>query len=214
MIMRSTYLILPMALSLAATAVHAQNYQQMNNMLNAMDNASWQSVPVSGPKPTFSMPSQPAPPQSNASPLSGMLRRNTAPAQQSPFPGKLTKQDILRMFMGGSAPGGSNQQQSQRNSSALYSAQSQLQIARDQAAQAESAASRASYGSDKGARLSAASEAQNHANAARAAADQASSTAYGTSNDASDAAAQARNEANRAQAAADRAQANANGGGW
>ncbi len=129
----------------------------------------------------------------------------------TPF-GKLTPQEIFRiMFGGGSAPG--SPQDPGRNSGAIYGAQGQLQVARDQAAQAESAASRAQYGSSSE-RRSQAAQAQNHANAARAAADSATAQAGGGPSEAQNAAAQARNEAARAQYAADRAHANAAGAGW
>lgn len=132
-------------------------------------------------------------------------------AAQTPF-GRLTPRDVFRiMFGGGSAPDAPQDQG--RNNNAIYGAQGQLQVARDQAAQAESAASRAQYGSSYE-RQSAAAEAQNHANAARAAADRATSQAAGGPSPAQDAAAQARNEAARAQYAADRAHANAANAGW
>lgn len=127
---------------------------------------------------------------------------------QSPF-GRLTKQDILRIFLGGSSSGSSSQ-----NPQKYYDASSNRQVALDQASQAESAAARASYGTNRDAKLSAAAEARNHANAARAAADRATSAAYGGSNEAQDAAAQARDAANRAEYAANQADANAHGGGW
>jgi hypothetical protein len=212
--MRIFAILIALSLPMAA---QAQNFQQMNNMLDKMDSPSmWQNAPVSGVPAGFrsAAPGVPSTPAAQ-SPLN--MPRNAFPPKQQPqrggMPGRFTKQDILKIMFGGSS-GSGDSGQSARNSSALGNAQSQLQVARDQAAQAENAASRASYGSDKGARLSAASEAQNHANAARAAADNASSSAYGTTLEASDYAAQARNAANRAQAAADRAQANANGGGW
>lgn len=130
-----------------------------------------------------------------------------------PGPGRLTPQDIFRMLFGQSAGGGQNPDAGQRTD-AIYRARSELQIARDQAAQAEAAASRALYGTDRYAKSSAAAEAQNHANAARAAADRATAAAGGGPSEALDAAAQARNEAARAQYAADRAAANAAGAGW
>lgn len=83
----------------------------------------------------------------------------------------------------------------------LYSANQHLQTANDQASQAESAASAASYG-DRSSRLAAAERSRYHAIAARAAADRATSAAYGGGTSASDAAAKARAAADRAQAAA------------
>lgn len=133
-------------------------------------------------------------------------QRSATPAQ-NPF--KMSRQDLLKMFLGGSGSSSAS-----ANPQKFYDASAALQSAVDQAAQAEAAASRASYGSDQGARLSAAAEAQNHANAARGAADQATSVAAGGSSEAQDAAAQARNAADRAQYAADRAAANANNSGW
>ncbi len=110
--------------------------------------------------------------------------------------------NLLKDFLGGDTSSSSTDPQS------LYNARSNLQVANDQAAQAEDAASRASWG-HKDTRLNAAAEAQDHANAARGAADRATSAAYGKSMPANDAAAQARDAANRAQAAADRASYNA-----
>lgn len=126
-----------------------------------------------------------------------------------PGPARLTPQDIFRMLFGG----GQNPHAGQRTD-AIYRARSQLQVARDQAAQAEAAASRAQYGTDGYTKSSAAAEAQDHANAARAAADRATAAAGGGPSEALEAAAQARNEAARAQYAADRAAANAAGAGW
>lgn len=79
-----------------------------------------------------------------------------------------------------------------------------MQCAVDQAAQAETASSRASVGS-RSLRLSAAYEAQCFADGARNWAQQATDRAYGASPAAQEAAANARNAASRAQAAADRA---------
>jgi hypothetical protein len=135
-----------------------------------------------------------------------MVQQQSA-AQSNPF----TAQNLLKAFMGGTPSTGTDGNASNYNSGAVGNAQSNLQTARDQAAQAESACSRASYG-EKSYRSSAASEAQDHANAARAAADRATSAAYGQSSSANDYAAQARNAADRAQAAADRAQYNASTG--
>lgn len=86
----------------------------------------------------------------------------------------------------------------------VNSCQQYMQCAIDQKAQAESAASRANSGT-RDSRLSAASQAQYHADAARNWADKTASTAYGASSLAQDAAARARDAANRAQEAANRA---------
>lgn len=130
------------------------------------------------------------------------------PMNQNPF----TPQNLLKTFLGGSPNTGSGGSGGTvDDSAAVGNAQSQLQIARDQAAQAEGDAGRASYG-ERSSRKSAAYSAQCHADAARAAADRATSIAGGHSLAANDAAAQARNAANRAQAAADRASYNANTG--
>jgi hypothetical protein len=64
-------------------------------------------------------------------------------------------------------------------------------------------------GNDQGTRQGCASSAQYHANDARAAAEQAESLTYSSTQYAKDYAAQARAAANRAQEAADRAQYNA-----
>lgn len=86
----------------------------------------------------------------------------------------------------------------------VNSCQQYMQCAIDQKAQAENAASRANSGT-RDSRLSAASQAQYHADAARNWADKTASTAYGASSLAQDAAARARDAANRAQEAANRA---------
>lgn len=140
---------------------------------------------------------------------------NRPRTMQQPF-GKLTAQDVFRIMFGGGggSGGGGSSNDYARNQEAYGNASSYMQTAIDQAAQAESAAARASYGSDKYARQAAASEAQNHANAARGAADSATSAASGATGAAQDQAAKARDAANRAQYAADRAASNANGGGW
>ena len=86
----------------------------------------------------------------------------------------------------------------------VNSCQQYMQCAIDQKAQAENAASRANTGT-RDSRLSAASQAQYHADSARNWADKTASTAYGASSLAQDAAARARDAANRAQEAANRA---------
>lgn len=90
------------------------------------------------------------------------------------------------------------------NEAKTFHARSQLQVALDQATQAESAAGRANYG-DKLSRMAAAEQASYNAIAAREAASRASASAAGGLIDANDAAAQAHQAAYRAQAAADRA---------
>lgn len=94
------------------------------------------------------------------------------------------------------------------DASKVNSCQQFMQCALDQRAQADSAAARANSG-NKDARLSAASEAQYHASAAREWADRAASTAYGASSLAQEAANRARDAANRAQEAANKARYNA-----
>jgi hypothetical protein len=136
--------------------------------------------------------------------LMGGGQAQQAPVQKPPE-NPFSPQSLLRTFLGGTpsgTPGAAGDQQ------ALGTAQSYCQTARDQASQAEACEGRTKYG-DKGARMSAASEAQNHANAARGAANSATSAAAGHFSAAQDAAAQARNAADRAQAAADRARYNA-----
>ena len=90
----------------------------------------------------------------------------------------------------------------------VTSCQQFMQCAIDQKAQAETAASRTSSGT-RDSRLSAASQAQYHADAARNWADKAAGTAYGASQLAQDAVARARDAASRAQEAANRARYNA-----
>lgn len=130
-----------------------------------------------------------------------------AAAMQNPF--KLSRQEILRIMMGGSPSG----TQPSYNYQAVGNSQQMSQVASDEASQAESAADRARYG-DRWSRQNAAGQAQNHANAARAAADRATSAAAGGPPEAGYAAAEARNQAARAQAAANRAAAAAAGAEW
>lgn len=147
-------------------------------------------------------------------PFGGMRQ----PLQSGPPP--FSRQALLRTFFGGgtgsgggfggsSGSSGNSAEQQANNANITGQAEAMLQRARDQAAQAESDAARASEGSDKGARQAAASSAQYHANYAREAADQAASNTYNGPAYAQDYAQQARNEANRAQEAADRARYNA-----
>jgi len=96
------------------------------------------------------------------------------------------------------------------NEAKTFHARAQLQVALDRAAQAESAAGRASYG-DKMSRMAAAEQAGYNAIAAREAASRASASAQGGPIEANDAAAQAYQAACRAQAAADRARYSAAG---
>jgi hypothetical protein len=203
-----------------STQARAQT-SEMERMLDQYDTpANWANNPAPAPQAVarpMTMPSagQPAPfsrfQNAGAGPPGGMLRPPGglgSSTSRSPFAG-LTKQDILRIMLGGSASGSKNDP-----NKGVSGSQSNLQTALDQAAQAEGDAGRASSGNDKGLRQSAAESAQYHANSARAAADRASSEAYSGSSLARDYAAQARNAANRAQSAADRARANASGGGW
>ncbi len=98
----------------------------------------------------------------------------------------------------------SNNNNAASNAEKLNTAQQFMQTAINQAAQAETAASRASMG-NRDTRLAAAYEAQCYADAARNWADQATQRTYGASSPAQDAAAKAREAAYKAQAAADRA---------
>ncbi len=90
------------------------------------------------------------------------------------------------------------------NKSKTLSAQQNMQYARDQAAQAESAASRASSG-NRELRLAAAEQARYHAGYASEAAGRAAAAASGGPPEAAEAATAARDAAERARAAADRA---------
>lgn len=190
----------------------AQNFpnQSLNQLLNQVDNSNWNSVPVSNsrqvlptPRPAqmAQMPRQASPMQQFA-PIGGMRQ----PLQSGPPP--FSKQGLLRMFLEGGMGGGTSGPNPE-DPSIKGNCEAQLQIARDQCCQAEGDAGRASSSSSKYERQSAASSAQYHANAARAAADNAYSSSYGKSQSAQDYAAQARNAANRAQEAADRARYNA-----
>lgn len=135
-------------------------------------------------------------------PMKIQMRPQATPDDNNPF----GMRNLLKTFLGETpGAGGSN---SAIDGAALGNAQSQCQVARDQACQAEGDEGRTMYG-DKGSRQSAAYSAQCHADAARAAADRATGIAYGKSSSVNDAAAQARDAAARAQAAADRARYNA-----
>ena len=199
----------------------AQNFpsQSLNQLLNQVDDTSWNSVPVSNPRQVLPTPrtnqmaqmpmGQPSPypmsPMQQFAPIGGMRQ----PLQSGPPP--FSKQGLMRIFleggMGGGMGGGSGA--NPEDPSIRGNCEAQLQIARDQCAQAEGDAGRASSSSSKYERQNAASSAQYHANAARAAADNAYSSSYGKSQTAQNYAAQARNAANRAQEAADRARYNA-----
>ncbi|MBX9570480.1 MAG: hypothetical protein K2X77_16405 [Candidatus Obscuribacterales bacterium] len=195
----------------------AQNFpgQSLNQLLNQVDNSNWNSVPVSNPRQVLpaprtgqmaQMPRSPYPsnPVQQFAPMGGMRQ----PLQSGPPP--FSRQSLMRIFLeGGMGGGGSGP--NPEDPSIKGNCEAQLQIARDQCAQAEGDAARTNYGSgySKYDKQNAASSAQYHANAARAAADNAYSSSYGKSQSAQDYAAQARNAANQAQAAADRARYNA-----
>jgi hypothetical protein len=183
----------------------AANYQSTQ----MMGQPGYQQQGYGGNQPGYALQQRQAQAQQRPNLLSIFMGGSPQPAAQpkppeNPFSGG----NLLKTFFGGSNGSGTPAQEA----SILGDAQSDLQTARDQAAQAEDASSRASSG-DRGSRLSAASEAQYHANAAREAADRAYNRASGHSSGANDAASQARAEANRAQAAADRAHYNAEAGG-
>lgn len=223
MLKASSILFASILFSSLTLPVSAQNFPQrsLDQLLNQVDqNQSWNNVPVSGNTkqvlPGYRGPAnasgfnqspggfgsnQSVNPGQQFAPIGGMRQ----PMQSGPSP--FSPRGLMRIFFeGGSGGGTPNPGQ---DNSANGNIEAQLQIARDQAAQAEGDASRASYGSDKWAKQSAASSAQYHANAANAAADNAYSQAYGKSQTAQNYAAQARNAANRAQEAANRARYNA-----
>lgn len=137
--------------------------------------------------------------------------QNSMPPNQTE--NQWTPRNILRVLLG-APPEGSKGTKSGSFSGARGNVEENLQAARDQASRARSACERASSGSDKDARMSAAEEARYAASAAREAADRASSQAENTTGDIAELAAQARGAADEAQSAADRATANAEGGGW
>jgi hypothetical protein len=108
----------------------------------------------------------------------------------------------------------SNYQGSQNENARTFDTANQwMQCARDEAARAETAASRAYVGSQD-MRMAAAYEAQCHADSARNWADRASQIAYNADSPSQDAAARARDAAYQAQSAADRARYNANTGSY
>lgn len=205
----SAGLLLSLLVLISASAVTGQNnsyqksdFQKMERLLDQVDR------PGSWPQP-----------KATAQPKRQLLTAPNRAAGNTVNPGSaatqqaqpaFSPQNILRVLLG-SPPKGTA---SGSFSGARGNVEENLSTARDQACRAESACERASSGSDKGARLSAAEEARYAAQAAREAADRASGQADNTTSDISDLAAQARAAADQAQAAADRATANAEGGGW
>lgn len=202
-----------LALLLLALSCPGASYSQeraLNNMLNQIDQPSdWRSVPVQNTQQAQPYSSAPAfgggYPQQRNQPFQTPTAGLSPQPQQNPF----SKSNLLRVFLQGGSLGGGASGSSSNSPKHLGDIQSNLQTARDQCQQAEDDASRANYGSDKGLRLSAASSAQYHANAAREAAERAENMAYSGTQQEKDYAQQARNASNRAQSAADRARSNA-----
>lgn len=121
------------------------------------------------------------------------------------------KQNLLRVFLGGGAQGGSGGggYGANRDPSAIGRASSQRSYALSQADAAEACASRARYG-PKDSRKDAAYEARSHANIARAAAEKAQAAASQGGDEARGYASDAWAAANRAESAASRAASFAN----
>jgi len=174
------------------------------------------SIPAAPPPTTFPAPIPPAAETQQPSnsilgfPMNLFGAPKPKPAPPPADPNPFSMPNLFKTFFGGD----SSNQNAAQNAEKLGTAQSYMQTAVDQASIAESARERASSGSDKDAKLSAASEARYAASAARAAANSATEAAAGGTSEANDAASQARDAADRAQAAADQATANAEGGGW
>lgn len=156
---------------------------------------------VSRPKPVEDEDSEASDPDVLTVMFKGMLPDNIA----AKLGGKSGASKKKKKKTSTTADGGVGQND---DAAKVNSCQQYMQCAIDQKAQAESAASRANSGT-RDARLSAASQAQYHADSARNWADKTTSTAYGASSLAQDAAARARDAANRAQEAANRARYNA-----
>jgi hypothetical protein len=126
-------------------------------------------------------------------------------AVSNPF----TLQNALRIMLGGSSSTSSSAAGVSGNDS------ENLQTALDQNQQAIDACNNISGERDKGVKEGLASQAQNHANAARYAADALyNSSSNSKSQEVHNMAARARNAANEAQSFADRARSKADGGGW
>ncbi len=182
--------------------VHAQQNQQLENMLNKVDNSNWSNVPPSGMQPIQQPmlqqlqqpPQQPMQynPQIN-SPYFNQMRQVGQP--NIPVNGR---QQFLRMLFGGSPQTNSTKENNNKwGSSTAYS---DWQEAENQASKARDAEERARYDKDKGNRQSNASEAYYASEAAR----QASDRVYYASQNGDPTAKQ---YDDRARAAADRARA-------
>lgn len=154
----------------------------------------------------------PVPAAEAAPPMSPLQALFSGKPKPTPPPKPVNPlQYVMQQFLGGGSNSGGSPANDQQK---IYNAREYLQTANNQASRAYNACQRASYGSDKYARKSAADEAYYAAQSARYAANNATSAAAGGPSAANDAAAQARDAADRAQADADRARANADGGGW
>jgi hypothetical protein len=223
-------------LTIAAAAVFAQPVLAQNafsnmSMMDSDSNYGWQQLqfmPAQQPMTMQRPMQQQMQPlmqqqmmQQPANMFSGRPQNfNMASPPENPF----TMQNLLKAFLGGSPTSPNDAARKRAEEQARKTADQQaknaaeqyalgnvrcdLQIALDQACQAENDCGRATYG-EKSYRLSAAYSAQCHADAARGAADRAAGTAYGKGSTVNDVACQTRNAANRAQAAADRARYNA-----
>jgi hypothetical protein len=190
----------------------AQQSEHLENLLNTLDKPSvWAATPVSGIPPSTSA-DQPLIP-SSGSPLSLPYPvkpiSNNAPAlmqSSNPF---FTRQQILRILLGGSTQS-TNPHKNSQQSSGSSSTYSDYQEAENQASRAHDAEERAHYEKDKGIRQDDASQAYYAANAARDASDrvyQASLNGDATGKQyagaARDAADRARADANQARYYAD-----------
>jgi hypothetical protein len=198
---------------------------QMEKALDVMDkssNSSWsgpaqratvQNAPAQYlPQNSYGnnmMPPQMVPAQApfgmaSSSPMFNRPQALSSPGATNPF----TLQNALRIMLGGSSGPSSGAGVSGNDSE-------NLQTALDQKQQAIDACNSISGERDKGVKEGLASQAQDHANAARNAADALySSSGNSKSQEVHNMASRARNAANEAQSFADRARSKADGGGW
>lgn len=191
----------------------------MEKALNVMDNSStgWNGPSGSASTTaTSNMPMQATPqmvPQQNpfgmaaAPPMFAHPQPMAQPGMSNPF----TLQNALRIMLGGSSSSGS----SNGSTGPSGDDSGNLQTALDQKQQAIDACNSISGESDKGVKEGLASQAQDHANASRYAADALyNSPNRSKSQEVRDMASRARSAANTAQSFADRARSKADGGGW
>ena len=202
---------------------------QMEKALDIMDksHSSWNSAPQAAAVQRMPAQSNPmngysstggnmmAPqmmPQQNPFGMAGAspMFNHPAPMQQPGMSNPFTMQNMLKVMLGGSSGPSSG-----GNPGASGDDNENLNTALNQKQQAIDSCNSISGERDKGVKEGLASQAQDHANASRYAADALyNSSCNSKSQQVKDMASQARNAANTAQSFADRARSKADGGGW